>query len=62
MPSEKAPKGETLADLGAMFRKKKRKPLKEWHRTVLLVFLLAFSIGVILWLRNQYNVNFTDSF
>lgn len=25
--------------------------MKEWHRTVVLVLLLAVAIGVIIWLR-----------
>jgi|GEM_PF-1365350 len=36
--------------------------LKEWHRTVILLLLLAFAVGFIVWTNNQYNTNFTGSF
>jgi uncharacterized membrane protein YhfC len=36
--------------------------LKEWQRTIILLVLLAIAIGFILWSRNQYASNFTESF
>lgn len=42
--------------------KGRRFQLKEWHRTVLLLLLIAVAIGFILWSKNQYSINFTESF
>jgi hypothetical protein len=36
--------------------------LKEWHRTVILLLLLALAVGFIIWSNNQYSVNFVESF
>ncbi len=35
--------------------------MKEWHRTVILVLLIAFAIGYILWARQQVDTYFVDS-
>jgi len=35
--------------------------MKEWHRTVVLVLLLAFAVATILWLQGLYQTNFTDT-
>jgi hypothetical protein len=32
--------------------------MKEWHRTVLLVVLLAIGIGFLIWMSSQYSSNF----
>lgn len=36
--------------------------MKEWHRTVILLLLIAVAIGFVLWTRNNYDTNFVDSF
>jgi uncharacterized membrane protein YhfC len=36
--------------------------MKEWHRTIVLMLLLIAAIGIIIWLRQTYDANFTDSF
>ncbi len=35
--------------------------MKEWHRTILLVLLIALAIGYILWSQNQIDSNFTNN-
>jgi hypothetical protein len=35
--------------------------MKEWHRTVLLLLLIAATIGYILWQRQAVETNFIDS-
>lgn len=34
----------------------------EKQRTVILLLLLIFSIGFIIWTRGQYDSNFVDTF
>lgn len=34
--------------------------MKEWHRTVILLILLAAAIGFIVWLRTGYEANLRD--
>lgn len=34
--------------------------LKEWHRTVILVALIAFALAYIYWLRTGYDANLLD--
>ncbi len=36
--------------------------LREWQRTVILLLLIFFAVGFILWTRQQYQNNFIDSF
>lgn len=36
--------------------------MKEWHRTILLILLIAVAIGYIIWSQNLVDSNFTDSF
>lgn len=36
--------------------------LTEKHRTIILLVLLAIAIGFIIWTKNSYSENFTDSF
>ncbi len=36
--------------------------ITEKQRTIILLLLLIFAIGFILWTRGQYNSNFVDSF
>ncbi len=43
-------------------RKTPRFVLKEWQRTVLLVALIAFAIGFIIWTKQQYESNFVETF
>lgn len=42
--------------------KRQRFTITEKQRTVILILLLAISIGFYFWTKNQYNVNFTDNF
>jgi hypothetical protein len=35
--------------------------MKEWQRTLILLALLGFALGVILWLRQSYEVNFINT-
>ena len=36
--------------------------ITEKQRTVLLLLLLIFAVGFIIWTRQQYSSNFTESF
>lgn len=36
--------------------------LTEKQRTFILLVLLAFAVGFIIWSRQQYSANFIDSF
>lgn len=36
--------------------------LKEWHRTIILLVIIALAIGFILLTNAQYESNFTDTF
>jgi len=40
----------------------KKFQINEKQRTVILVLLIIFAIIFILWTKNQYSVNFTESF
>lgn len=33
---------------------------KEWHRTVLLLVLIAVAVGYIIWLRTGYQTSLLD--
>lgn len=35
--------------------------MKERQRTIILVLLLAFAIGYILWMNHRVDVNFVDT-
>lgn len=35
--------------------------MKEWHRTVILILLIAIAIGFIIWTRQSYETNFLQS-
>lgn len=45
-----------------MFKKLRNWQLTEKQRTIILLLLLAFAIGFIIWTRQQYSTNFVDSF
>ncbi len=34
--------------------------MKEWHRTVILIVLLAIGIGFLIWARVAIDLNFID--
>ena len=34
--------------------------MKEWHRTILLVLLLAIGVGFLAWTQHVYDARFTD--
>jgi len=36
--------------------------MKEWHRTVVLVALLALAVGFLVWSAHATDANFVDSF
>lgn len=35
--------------------------MKEWHRTVILVLIIIFAVGFIIWSRQQVETNFVDT-
>ncbi|MDB5186521.1 MAG: hypothetical protein JWL85_1044 [Candidatus Saccharibacteria bacterium] len=35
--------------------------MKEKHRTIILLILLAIAVGYIIWMQNSYSSNFTDT-
>lgn len=35
--------------------------MKEWHRTIVLLCLLAVAIGFLVWLRQSTEANFIDA-
>lgn len=35
--------------------------MKEWHRTAVLLLLLALAIGWLIWSRHQVDTNFIDT-
>ena len=35
--------------------------MKEWHRTVLLICLLAIAVAFVVWQKTQYQTNFIDT-
>lgn len=37
------------------------KRMKEWHRTVVLLILLAVAIGFLIWSAQTTNTNFVDT-
>ncbi len=62
--NERSNKGETLADLEAMFASKnkgKAKKFKEWHRTIVLILLFLLAIGIYIWMQSSYQSNFIDT-
>lgn len=36
--------------------------IKEWHRTVILLILILFAVGFIIWTNSQYETNFIEAF
>ncbi len=34
--------------------------MKEWHRTLLLLVLIALAIGYLVWAQHSIDANFTD--
>ena len=63
--NERSNKGETLADLEAMFASKNKgkvKRFKEWHRTIILILLMIIAVAIIVWMQTSYSSNFIDSF
>lgn len=34
--------------------------LKEWHRTIILIILIAIAVGFILWTRHSVDTNFIN--